>query len=360
MDDRILARPEAADRLAGGQQPPFALHAEVGFANPGQVVDLHLRVQPDDLTPSFLEIWLPHAGAVPPASDTVKLSVVAPGGAGATSLLGETDVLPVVVMNDGEVVCAAQSFFKPTPTERRHFRVTLQPTARLHPTATPADAKRIAPPGVWTVKLHNVSLSSNQRVQAWIRRDDAPYGYPILGRQSYFDDPGYVRFDKQGREIEEDSHLEQVNSPTPVKRAGSVSGIATGAEAIVAGGYRRKEFGLAPYSAGQPISPTRNLPLDPNQRKPDAVLVSDELEGSCRRPRGGQSQRLDGRAQRHQRCRAAARTLGRERAGDSQSERPQRRQSEGDARRSRQPPPERRGWGRMLRGWSFPRPRYWP
>jgi hypothetical protein len=367
LNQRILARPGKLQIvLPAGNSHLSRCHAEVKFARQNSVVKLNWRVQPDDQTPSRLEIWLPHAGPVPPAADRVKLSVVAPGGAATTSRLGETDVLPVVLRNDGEVICAAQAFSEPFPTERRFFLVHLQPTARLHPTATPQEAKRIAPHGVWTIRLHNVSLGSRQTVQAWIQRDDTPYGYPIRGRQSYFDDPRYLRFSAQGREIEEDPPLVQPALVSPVKRASSINAIATGAQTIVAGGHLRKELRLARYSAGEPITPTRNLAPDPNYRKPDAALVSDDSKvhagvlaaGS----RSGARVAMNGTSiAAPQLARWIADHLA---AGNLPGRAAVRTQAQLDEAAPPTPkpplPPQRGGWGRMLSGWSFPRPRYWP
>lgn len=362
LNDRILARPgKLRVILPAGNSHLSRCHAEVRFTPTSQPVELNWRVQPADRTPSFLEIWLPHAGPVPPATDRVKLSVAAPGGAGTTSLLGETDVLPVVVVNDGEVICAAQAIFRPWPTERRLFLVQLQPTARLRPTSTPEEAKRIAPPGVWTVKLHNVALTPEQPVQAWIQRDDTPYGYRVRGRQSYFDEGCYVRFDAKGEEIEEDP----ASPPCHVKRAGLISAIATGAETIVAGGYLRKELRMARYSAGGPITPTRDLPLDPYPKKPDAALVSDDSKvhagvlaaGS----RSGSLVSINGTSiAAPQLARWVADELAAGRSGDRAAVCYKAQADEAALPASKPPlPPERGGCGRMLRDQPvYPHKRY--
>jgi len=273
LDAMVQARPDKLRFvLPAGNSHLSRCHAKVKFTQLGQVVDLAWRVQPDDQTPSLLEIWLPHEGAMPPSSDRIRLSVVTPGGL-ASSPLGETHNTGVHLLDDnGEIICAASYVFDPiVPTQRGRFLVELQPTVRLQPTTDP-----VAPSGVWTIKLHNVSLKADQQVHAWIQRDDAAYGYPTLGRQSYFDQLCYVRFDPQGRAIEEDSHAEQVASPCHVKRAGLINAIATGAETIVLGGFVRKDFRPARYSAGGPITPKQGGTLDPNYRKPDAMAVSED------------------------------------------------------------------------------------
>ena len=261
--------------LPAGNSHLSRCHAAVAFAQTGDVAALRWRVQPDDLTPSFVEIWLPYGGASPPSPDRVKLSIVTPSGL-ETAQTGETHNTGVHVLSDGgQIICEARYRFEAGDTRRGMFLVKLQPTARLQPAAA-SDADRIAPSGVWTIKLHNVSLGPNQPVHAWIQRDDTPYGYPRGGRQSYFDEPCYVRFDVQGLEIEEDSHAEQVASPCHVKRAGLINAIATGERPVVIGGFLRKDLRPAKYSAGGPITPKQGGTLNPNFRKPDAMSVSDD------------------------------------------------------------------------------------
>lgn len=263
--------------LPSGNSHLSRCHAAVKF--PPEVdpdaglVELCWRVQPDDKTPSFLEIWLPHQGARPPGSDRIRLSITTPDGV-STALLGETHGTDVTVRNNGEVICQAAYSFNPPPKARGLFHVCLQPSARLQPASPPLDDK-IAPSGLWKVKLHNVSLGPTDVVHAWIHRDDTVFGYPRRGRQSYFDDPCYKRFDSQGREIEQDDHPEQ--PPCHVKRDGLINALATGQQTIVIGGYQRSELRFAKYSAGGPITPPAGSSAA-HRDGPDAVAVSDDSE----------------------------------------------------------------------------------
>lgn len=172
------------------------------------------------------------------------------------------------------------------------FCVVLQPTVRLQPTSNPTAAS-----GVWKIRLRNQNLlDRGQEIHAWIQRDDTPFGYPIRGRQSYFDHADYQRFSERttpiGSVIEEDSHIEQQASDSPIKRAGLINAIATGDETIVIGGYVGRDDGvpgvrqprdLAPYSAGGPTTGTRDgLPppscltvLGRSPDGPDASAPSD-------------------------------------------------------------------------------------
>jgi len=335
-------------------------HAQVNFGGAGEIATLEWRVQPDDRTPSHVQVWLPFAPALPTGTHRIRLSIVAPGGI-ESPLIGETPLTGVILLNDaGEIVCEARYFFESAPTQRGVFLITLQPTARLKP-LPPPDAFRIAPAGVWRLKLHNVLLGAADRVHAWIQRDDPPIGYPRLGRQSYFDQLCYVRFDAGGRVIEEDSHSDQVASPCHVKRAALINALATGDDTIVAGGYLRKELRLAPYSAGGPITPTRDLPLPPKLRKPDACLVSDDSKvhagvlaaGS----RSGSMVAINGTSvAAPQLTRWVADQLAAGNPGDRGAVCMQAQAEEPDPPSL---PPERGGCGRMLRNSAFPRERFW-
>ena len=100
-------------------------------------------------------------------------------------------------------------------------------------------------------------------VDAWVARDETLPGYPQAGRQSFFDDPLYQRFDYAGRDLETDD-----TSTSVVQRRGTINSIATGDRTIVMGGYLRKEMVPAKYSAA--------ATLPPPPRWPDAATPSDD------------------------------------------------------------------------------------
>lgn len=159
------------------------------------------------------------------------------------------------------------------PTSRGVFTVEFHPTMRLAP--YPADPP-VSPAGTWSIRLRNISLPPAACVQAWVQRDDQAYGYPIRGRQAYFDHPVYVRFDKRGEPIEADDHPLQVAAgDCPIKRRSHVNAIATGDLPLVAGGFYARERRLAATSAGGPVTPRAAAPLDEDERKPDALAPTD-------------------------------------------------------------------------------------
>ena len=246
IDELVRERRETAPLkvvLPSGNSHLARLYARVPFKQQGQRIALHWRVLPDDRTPSFMEIWLPRGA---PDQHRIKLRVKPPYG-DPSDWLEEDSGSGLRWASNDAVLCEARYRHIPEPTERGMFLVALQPTTCLEPTLSGGAAKAVAPSGTWTIELENVSLKGNDLVEAWIQRDDTPFGFRRRGRQSYFDEPCYVRFDAQGREIEEDGHPQQ--PPCHVKRAGSINAIATGQETVVVGGKLRKEKRRANYSA---------------------------------------------------------------------------------------------------------------
>ena len=94
---------------------------------------------------------------------------------------------------------------------------------------------RIVPSGRWSVTIKNISPMPLD-IEAWIKRSDTPGARRAKGRQSYFDDPRYRRFDDNTRPTEFDDPA----TTSYVKRQGTLSGIATGTRTFVIGAYQRQ------------------------------------------------------------------------------------------------------------------------
>ncbi|MEE1656220.1 hypothetical protein VB618_08430 [Microvirga sp. CF3062] len=240
-------------------------HATVSFQAAGDQTALPLRVLPDDLTPSFVEIWLPPAAG---AGNRVELTIATPQGEVGPPL-EENDSYILQYEIDGKVLCEARYHFSSAPTARGMFLISLQPTIRVESENSPVPTDPVAPAGLWNLTLKNIGLSPQETIEAWVQRDDAPVGYARRGRQTYFDHPCYERYDHAGRPIEEDD-------PTClVKRAGLINAIATGNDTIVIGGLLRRELRPPAYSAGGPITTPAGAAL-PHRCGPDALTVSDD------------------------------------------------------------------------------------
>ena len=146
----------------------------------------------------------------------------------------------------------------------------------IAPTATLSSAAEVAPSGQWAIRVRNVGARAT--IDAWIQRDDTPYGYPIRGRQSRFEDSAYRYRDNAGCHIDTDA------GPSHVLRNGTINAIATGRQPVVVGGFirgdRRPRDGRpAKYSASGPVvhPPGRGAPSDDG---PDLMAVSEDSD-SC-------------------------------------------------------------------------------
>jgi hypothetical protein len=247
-------------------------HEAFCFDEPDATIAMQWRVQPDSAAPAQMQVWLPYGGPAAPANSRLRLAITTPDGVTTSPWLEEHNGWGLVLTRNGQVVCCVRYSFQPFPTCRGVFNICLQPTTMFLP-AQPANlVDQLAPSGVWTVRLQNVLLKPEQIVNAWIERDDLVYGYPRRGRQSYFDEPCYHRYNRQGVEIDDDTVPPDCNEV----RAGMINAIATGAYPVAVGGFRRKELSLGSYSAGGPITPTRGGSLSPASRKPDGDAVSDD------------------------------------------------------------------------------------
>lgn len=242
--------------LPAGNSNLSRCHAEFAF-DQTPVVTLNWRVQPDDRTPSFVDIILPLRTSDKPR-DRVTLTMITPDGTRIGEPIGEDS--RQVYSGAG---CTVQYVAEPKPLpgaapESARFRISLLPTAD-HEKPT-----EIAAAGLWSIELTNKVLTPHDVIHAYIQRDDTLYGYPTRGRQSYFDHECYERYDHAGREVEDDPQ-----KPCVVRRAGLLNAIGRGSETVVMGGFIRKEDVAAPYSAAGPTHNSARV-------GPDAMCVSED------------------------------------------------------------------------------------
>ena len=217
------------------------------------------RVQPDDRTVTFLELWaqLPIDQAAVDAGN-VALTVQPPGASDPSPLLTSADDGCAIegAASSGGVVCKA--YFermsrkglpptdgqKETKYQRGRFLIALAPTAFHDAPAA------LAPAGVWKIGLRSSFRERPIEVQGWIQWDDRPVGYSRRGRQSYFEDPAYERFQKPS------GHLSELDTDgSYIKRSRAMNGLATGRHTTVVGGFRGSSGLPAPYScAGRSLA----------------------------------------------------------------------------------------------------------
>ena len=227
----------------------------------GQSKTIEWRVLPDDWTENHVEIWLP-LGA---DATQVTFTITTPGGL----LSGVVTAAPQDLVSGNAVVGRAEYFSEAAMGKRALVRLSLAPTC------SPDDDKPIAPAGLWRIRIDNALAAPLCEVHAWVQRGDSAPGYKRSGRQSYFDDPAYRRYDDGGREIEDDA--DPLTSASYVKRECTLNAIATGKEPIVIGGFRRSDNKPAPYSAAGPLQyPGYSGRGAPNPDGPEAMFPSED------------------------------------------------------------------------------------
>ena len=233
--------------IAAGNNHLSRCHAQLTLHANQTSKPLAWRILPDDATPSFIEIWV--RKDEPPA----KLAVQLTSPSGEASEWVEPGMIREL-RSDGSVVASVIHL----ATGNR--RVILVAAA---PTVAEERARAVAPAGVWEVRMKRLDGGEPVEVNAWIQRDDNVHGFRRRGRQSYFDDPAYLRFDIVGRPVEEDGREGYV------RRAGTLNAIGTGTETIVVGGYRGSDGAPALYSPRGPAAPGES------RMGPDAMSVSE-------------------------------------------------------------------------------------
>lgn len=250
--------------LPSGNSYLARCHASFSLA-PGARRTLRWRASPDDRTPSFLEIWPGPVSASGAAPDLEVTVVAPPSGPALTVSRGKAEDWPA----SGPPLCSAIYKGAGSQLHRDRIQLMLAPTATLHPSAP------VAPAGTWEIIVENKDPNRAAGIEAWIQRDDTPYGWPITGRQSRFDDPKYVRFDPSERYVRSRAaglELAVDTSASCVKRAGSINAIATGNETVVIGAFRKSDQTAAGYSAGAPLEPEwKRVGFNP-----DAMAVGDD------------------------------------------------------------------------------------
>ena len=172
--------------LPAGNAQLSRCHAVIDLVTHADV-DFEWIVQPDDRTHSVVQVWLPDRGA-----DRMTMTVVLPDGTASHTdrryALAARDSRP---QRDHRRRCRDVSAGSWSSGRTCSGRCSTSQSFR--PSARSRTRERLAPAGEWRLRFHRTG-AQGVVAHAWVQRDDSLYGYPQAGRQSYFDDPGYVRF----------------------------------------------------------------------------------------------------------------------------------------------------------------------
>lgn len=226
----------------------------------GGSVALHWRVQPDDRTESYLEIWLPAD------AQNVRISVTPPG---------HTQALPTMAMGHGGMWVDAQGaplcgLIYPTTTALgSHGTCAL---LALAPTFSRKKSVVTGPFGTWKVVLSNAGTASTL-FDAYIERDDVAIGQNTGARQSYLEDVFYDTSGNLG------GFVDHASNPTPVRRSGTFNSLSTGQKTVSVGGLRAQSSAgghFALYSPRKP-DPDAGRPQRPGVKKvPETLKPCDD------------------------------------------------------------------------------------
>ncbi|MEO1532587.1 MAG: hypothetical protein AAFU72_10495, partial [Pseudomonadota bacterium] len=241
--------------LPSGNRRQAQGHATAAAAAKGKTtLTVPWRVQPGDMTSSYLEFWLP-AGA-----RGATLKVAGPGGTAEAVPLA-VDV-PQALEGDGQVIAQASLDTREGGAQRIFIA--------LAPTDAGQSGRRPAPSGVWQVSV-SATLPGGGRIDAHVLRDDTALGFAPRGRQSYFDDPAYERFEAHGDVLDRDP----AGLPSVVRRDGAFNGLAGGVSPLVVSGYRVREVSQGVARAPDWPAPYAGAPSPDSARKLTAAAPSD-------------------------------------------------------------------------------------
>lgn len=235
-------------------------HGQVRFDKGPHYLDL--LVHPDDRTPSFTEMWMPYSGPSPlPA--LIEVTVTTPGGLTSEPVRVSGEYDQVLCDCDDKEVARLAYRFAEWPTERGVIVLSTRPTASL-------TSARLAPSGQWRIKMTPLDINPADCVEVWVARDETIPGFRPGGKQSYFNNPDYVRYGPLGAPLA----VDPAKGDSPVRRAGIQSGITTGGTPLVVAGYAQSNRLLADYSAAGPITAVRGA-AHASRCGPDAAAKSD-------------------------------------------------------------------------------------
>lgn len=279
--------------MPAGNQRQAQSHAQViqKLTNKEAVtMNLPWRLQPNDQSNNFLEVWLPENATI----DQLKLTSPSFTDPNVTNEAGTLDLMDANGLEKGSILLKNTQANNPNEgviigraTIDSPFPITTVQgeegkflSKRLLIALAPTEADTIAcPSGLWKVDIQVSGLIKDSSIHAWIQRDDTTLGYSSNNRASYFDDPDYEnnRFDEFTDLRNTDYKIGEF-----VTRYGTVSGIATrnmdrpsvdqmDSHISFVGGYQGRQKQIAPYSGAGSAFGQHGLKIS----GPNIIAVTD-------------------------------------------------------------------------------------
>lgn len=241
--------------LAAGNSYQQRTHANRTLSK-GERITLDWQGLPDDLTQSFVELWIEED------REGLEITITPPGRAALPPLkFGESKMWT----GGGKQPLCALIYPKTVATGRRGTCALLA----VAPTFSFDEKAATAPSGVWHITLTNTGKKA-VTVDAYVERDDVVIGTRSGARQSHFEDQWYDTSGNPG------SFVDHPDNPSPIRRSGNFNSIATGRNTVSLGGTRIAGPRWAHYSPQKP-DPDAARPKRPGVAKvPDTEAFSDE------------------------------------------------------------------------------------
>jgi hypothetical protein len=268
IDRELKSTPDQEIRviLPAGNSNLSRCHAAVSFDGSagGDRVALDLRIYPDDYTCNYVQMWMPYSDD-PTPPDYVNVRVTPPNSTQSMAVSATLGAKQELHNEFGEVVAVLAYEMEPAPTKRGLI------TLSTNPTSSQKSSTKLAPSGKWVIELEQGAIADDQHIEVRIERDETLPGYPPFGRQAYFDNACYVRFDEFGAPLA----VDPPDSECPIRRAGTLNGFATGKLPLVIAAFTQSNGLMSDYSSAGPISAKRGTTV-PNRIGPDASARADD------------------------------------------------------------------------------------
>ncbi|MEP5758189.1 MAG: hypothetical protein ABJ327_02535 [Litoreibacter sp.] len=226
------------------------------------ILDLPWRVQPQDHSPNFVEIWVEYNASQISDTHPLTLDITLPDGSVIKDISGQHRHF-LDLPSSARIY--AESYTNASPDDQSqitkqlyHYLICTSPTldeTGLHSVSTA---------GVWHISARwkprhpSTDTLSEVKLYSSIQVDQAIEMGNLRNRRSYFDHPSYETHDGTGRVIDtfrypltgQPDDLLDGDAPSDlVQRRGTLNAIATTKEIIVVGGHRLTDGKPADYSA---------------------------------------------------------------------------------------------------------------